>query len=101
VQAVPMGAILSDYLTGFHFFHCVRKENAVPNAAFARGAAPCRSRRCTRKKKEKIASSDCTLCFRCVEMCPEKDALKVGLFKFPIARSQIQKVFTIECGESN
>jgi ferredoxin len=43
------------------------------------------------KKKEKIASSDCTLCYRCVEMCPEKDALKVGFFKFPIAASKYKR----------
>ncbi len=43
------------------------------------------------KEKEKIASSDCTLCFRCVEMCPEKDALKIGFFKFPVARSKFRR----------
>jgi ferredoxin len=43
------------------------------------------------KEKEKIAPSDCILCFRCVEMCPEKDALKVGFLKFPIIRSTYKR----------
>ncbi len=43
------------------------------------------------KEKERIAPSDCILCFRCVEMCPEKDALKVGFFKRPIAASTYKR----------
>jgi polyferredoxin len=43
------------------------------------------------KKKEKIVSTDCTLCFRCVEMCPEKDALKMSFLKFPIIRSTYKR----------
>jgi len=43
------------------------------------------------KKKERIAPSDCILCFRCVEMCPEKDALKIGFLKKAIARSTYKR----------
>jgi ferredoxin-type protein NapH len=43
------------------------------------------------KEKERIASTDCTLCFRCVEMCPEKKALKIGFFRHPIAISKFKR----------
>jgi|WetSurMetagenome_2_1015567.scaffolds.fasta_scaffold48393_2 ferredoxin-type protein NapH len=43
------------------------------------------------KEKERIAPHTCIQCYRCVEMCPEKDALKVGFFKFPIARSTYKR----------
>jgi ferredoxin-type protein NapH len=34
------------------------------------------------KEKERIDPSTCILCYRCVEMCPEKDALKIGFLKY-------------------
>jgi ferredoxin-type protein NapH len=43
------------------------------------------------KEKERIDPSTCIQCYRCVEMCPEKDALKVGFFKFPIATSTYKR----------
>ena len=43
------------------------------------------------KEKERIDPSDCILCYRCVEMCPEKDALKVGFFKSAIAPSTYKR----------
>ncbi len=43
------------------------------------------------KEKERIDPSNCILCFRCVEMCPEKDALKIGFFKFPLAVSTYKR----------
>jgi len=43
------------------------------------------------KKKERITPPDCILCFRCVEMCPEKSALKASFFKFPIAISNYKR----------
>jgi ferredoxin-type protein NapH len=43
------------------------------------------------KEKERIAPSTCILCYRCVEMCPEKDALKVGFLKFSIATSTYKR----------
>jgi len=45
------------------------------------------------KVKEKIDSSDCILCFRCVEMCPEKSALKAGFFKFTLVKSTYERFF--------
>jgi ferredoxin-type protein NapH len=43
------------------------------------------------KVRERIDPSDCTLCYRCVEMCPEKDALKATFFKFPLFRSSYKR----------
>jgi ferredoxin-type protein NapH len=43
------------------------------------------------KEKERIDPSTCILCYRCVEMCPEKEALKIGFFKRPIAVSTYKR----------
>jgi ferredoxin-type protein NapH len=43
------------------------------------------------KTRERIDPSDCTLCFRCVEMCPEKNALKASFLKFPLAVSKYRR----------
>jgi ferredoxin-type protein NapH len=43
------------------------------------------------KEKERIDPSSCILCYRCVEMCPEKDTLKVGFFKSTIAPSTYKR----------
>jgi polyferredoxin len=43
------------------------------------------------KEKERIDPSTCILCYRCVEMCPEKDALKVGFLKFSFAPSSYRR----------
>jgi ferredoxin-type protein NapH len=43
------------------------------------------------KVKEKIDPSTCILCYRCVEMCPEKDALKAGFLKSTIAPSTYKR----------
>jgi ferredoxin-type protein NapH len=43
------------------------------------------------KEKERIDPSTCILCYRCVEMCPEKDALKVGFLKFTFAPSAYKR----------
>ncbi len=43
------------------------------------------------KEKERIDPSTCILCYRCVEMCPEKDALKIGFLKSTIATSTYKR----------
>jgi ferredoxin-type protein NapH len=43
------------------------------------------------KEKERIDPSSCILCYRCVEMCPEKDALKIGFLKSTIAGSTYKR----------
>ena len=43
------------------------------------------------KEKERIVSSDCILCFRCIEMCPEKEALRAGFLKSTIVRSTYKR----------
>lgn len=40
------------------------------------------------KRGGDVTVSGCMLCFRCVEMCPEKDALNVQLAKKPILKSK-------------
>lgn len=43
------------------------------------------------KEKERVTPSECILCFRCVDMCPEKDALKASFFKRPIVLSTFKR----------
>jgi ferredoxin len=43
------------------------------------------------KKKEMVTTIDCTLCMRCVEMCPENRALKAKFFKWDIVTSKYRR----------
>lgn len=87
----PMGAVLG--LFNRVSFLSLRKEGKrCTKCGVCQRSCPVQVKEVyEEKKKEKIASSDCTLCYRCVEMCPEKDALKVGFFKFPIAASKYKR----------
>ena len=40
------------------------------------------------KAKSYVLSNDCVLCLRCVESCPENDALQLTVFKMPLLRSR-------------
>jgi polyferredoxin len=87
----PMGAVLG-LCNRFSFLSLRKEGERCTKCGVCQRSCPVQVTEVyEEKKKEKIASSDCTLCFRCVEMCPEKDALKVGLFKFPIARSKYKR----------
>lgn len=87
----PMGAILGLF-NRFSFLSLRKEGKRCTKCGVCQRSCPVQVTEVyEEKKKVKIASSDCTLCFRCVEMCPEKDALKVGLFKFPIARSKYKR----------
>ena len=87
----PMGAVLG-LCNRFSFLSLRKEGKRCTKCGVCQRSCPVQVTEVyEEKKKEKIASSDCTLCFRCVEMCPEKDALKVGLFKFPIARSKYKR----------
>ena len=87
----PMGAVLG-LLNRFSFLSLRKEGKRCTKCGVCQRSCPVQVTEVyEEKKKEKIASPDCTLCFRCVEMCPEKDALKVGLFKFPIARSKYKR----------
>jgi ferredoxin-type protein NapH len=87
----PMGAMLGLF-NRFSFLSLLKEGKRCTKCGVCQRCCPVQVTEVyEEKKKEKIASSDCTLCFRCVEMCPEKDALKVGLFKFPIARSKYKR----------
>jgi len=87
----PMGAVLG-LLNRFSFLSLRKEGKRCTKCGVCQRSCPVQVTEVYEEKmKEKIASSDCTLCFRCVEMCPEKDALKVGFFKFPIARSKYRR----------
>jgi polyferredoxin len=87
----PMGAILG-LCNRFSILSLRKEGKRCTKCGICQRSCPVQVKEVyEEKKKEKIAPSDCTLCFRCVEMCPEKDALKVGLFKFPIAASKYKR----------
>jgi ferredoxin-type protein NapH len=87
----PMGAVLGLF-NRFSFLSLRKEGKRCTKCGVCQRSCPVQvSEVYEEKEKERISPSDCTLCFRCVEMCPEKDALKVGLFKFPIARSKYKR----------
>jgi ferredoxin-type protein NapH len=43
------------------------------------------------KNKERIDPHDCTLCYRCVEMCPEDQALQARFLRWPIVSSKYKR----------
>jgi ferredoxin-type protein NapH len=87
----PMGAILGLF-NRFSFLSLRKEGKRCTKCGVCQRSCPVQVTEVyEEKKKEKIAAAECTLCFRCVEMCPEKDALKVGFFKFPIATSKYKR----------
>ena len=87
----PMGAILGLF-NRFSFLSLRKEGKRCTKCGICKRSCPVQVEEVyEEKEKEKIASSDCTLCFRCVEMCPEKDALKVGIVNYPIARSKFKR----------
>jgi ferredoxin-type protein NapH len=87
----PMGAILG-LLNRFSFLSLRKEGKRCTKCGVCQRSCPVQVAEVYEEKvKEKIASSDCTLCYRCVEMCPEKDALKASFFKFPIAVSKYKR----------
>jgi ferredoxin-type protein NapH len=87
----PMGALLG--LLGKVSFLSVRKEGKrCTKCGICQRSCPMQVKEVyEEKEKERIAPDDCILCFRCVEMCPEDDALKASFFKFPILRSKYRR----------
>jgi polyferredoxin len=87
----PMGALLGLF-NRFSFLALRKDGKRCTKCGICQRSCPTQVEEVYKeKKKEKIVSPDCTLCFRCVEMCPEKDALKIGFLKFPIIKSTFKR----------
>lgn len=89
----PMGVFLG-FLNRVSFLSLRKEGKRCTKCGICLRSCPVQVREVyEEKKKERITPPDCILCFRCVEMCPEKDALKVGFFKTPIATSNCTRFF--------
>lgn len=87
----PMGAILG-LLNRFSLLS-LRKEGArCTKCGVCLRCCPVQVKEVYEEKvKERITPVDCTLCLRCVEMCPEDKALKVNFLKKSIVTSTFQR----------
>jgi polyferredoxin len=87
----PMGALLG-CLNKLSFLSLRKEGKRCTKCGICERSCPVQVKEVyEEKEKERIDPTDCTLCYRCVEMCPEKDALKIGFFKLPIARSKFKR----------
>jgi polyferredoxin len=87
----PMGAILGLF-NRFSFLSLRKEGKRCTKCGICARSCPVQVKEVyEEKEKEKIDPSDCILCFRCVEMCPEKDALKIGFLKYPLIKSTYKR----------
>jgi polyferredoxin len=87
----PM-AIFLGFLNKISFFTLRKEGKRCTKCGICLRACPVQVKEVyEEKEKERIDPSECILCYRCVEMCPEKDALKIGFFKFPIVSSTYKR----------
>lgn len=87
----PMGALLG-LLSKVSFLSLRKEVKRCTKCGICERSCPMQVKEVyEEKEKERIAPNDCILCFRCVEMCPEEDALKASFFKFPILRSMYKR----------
>jgi ferredoxin-type protein NapH len=87
----PMGAILG-LLSKVSFLSLRKEVKRCTKCGICQRSCPMQVKEVyEEKERERIAPNDCILCFRCVEMCPEDDALKASFFKFPIFRSRFNR----------
>jgi NAD-dependent dihydropyrimidine dehydrogenase PreA subunit len=87
----PTGALLSIFNKG----GAVIKEKDVricTKCGICERSCPMDQKKVFEEKKKKIVNSySCINCFRCVDECPEDNALKVKFFKWTIFRSKYDK----------
>jgi ferredoxin-type protein NapH len=84
----PMGAILG-LLNKISFLSLHKEVKRCTKCGICQRSCPVQVKEVyEEKKKERIDPHDCTLCYRCVEMCPEAKALQVRFLKWPIVSSK-------------
>ena len=87
----PMGIFLG-YLNKISFLLLRKEGKRCTKCGICLRSCPAQVKEVyEEKEKERIDPSTCILCYRCVEMCPEKEALKIGFFKSTIARSTYKR----------
>jgi polyferredoxin len=73
---------------GLPLLHIEKDEQKCPKCGVCKRVCPVQVNDVYEQKGGKIATSQCMLCTRCVEMCPYEDALKVKLGKKPVFKSR-------------
>jgi len=87
----PMGALLG-YSNKLSFLSLRKEGKRCTKCGICQRSCPVQVKEVyEEKEKERIDSADCTLCFRCVEICPEKNALKIALFRRPFVSSRFNR----------
>lgn len=87
----PMGALLG-LLNKISFFTLRKECKRCTKCGVCWRSCPVQIKEVyEEKKKEMVTTIDCTLCLRCVEMCPERDALKAKFLKWPIVASKYKR----------
>ncbi|MBN2567807.1 MAG: 4Fe-4S binding protein [Deltaproteobacteria bacterium] len=87
----PMGALLG--LLNRISFLSLRKEGVrCTKCGVCLRACPVQVKEVyEEKKKERLTTHDCTLCLRCVEMCPQDKTLRASFFKKTIVTSTYKR----------
>ena len=89
----PLGALTALFSTFSPFKHIAltklhKDERKCTKCGICKRVCPTQVTEVYDKKGGDVTVSRCMLCFRCVEMCPEKDTLKVKFAKQDILKSR-------------
>ena len=85
-------SIFLGYLNKISFFTLRKEGKRCTKCGICLRACPVQVKEVyEEKEKERIDPSTCILCYRCVEMCPEKDCLKVDFIKSTIVPSTYKR----------
>jgi polyferredoxin len=88
----PLGGLIDLFSTHRPFnkialTRLIKNEQKCTKCGICKRVCPAQITAVYEKKGGDVTTSGCTLCFRCVEMCPEKDALKVQVANKTIYKS--------------
>ncbi len=87
----PMGALLG-LLNKVSFLSLRKEGKRCTKCGICLRVCPVQVKEVYEEKvKQRVTPDECILCLRCVEMCPEKDALKASFFKLPIVSSSYKR----------
>jgi len=83
----PMGGLTSLF-KGFSAIHLSKEEVKCTKCGICQRVCPVQVNGVYEEKGGDVTSSSCTLCLRCVEMCPQEECLKVNLMGVLVYRSK-------------
>jgi ferredoxin-type protein NapH len=87
----PMGALLG-FLNKVSFLSLRKDGERCTKCGICLRSCPVQVKEVyEEKERERIDPIDCTLCYRCVEMCPEENALQAKFLRWPIVSSKYKR----------